>query len=651
MKSKVKLNSQIAFRAADWMFLQPQMLDLMHDAVITTDLNGTITGCNRAVSSVYAYTSEELVGQNVTILYAEEDAKMLSKTILPSVLETGLFRGEVRNRTQNGDYIYVHLSVALLRDADGTPTGMVGFSVDVTAQKLGSLAVRRSEEVEREIREHKAWSAKLEMLFAAVERAEDVFVITEAEPIDDPGPRILYVNRAFQRLTGYTPEEVLGKTQRILHGPRTDEIVLQRIRTALTRCQPIREELINYRKDGSEFWVDVSMFPIADEKGKYTHWMTIQRDTTVQNEIREKLLDGESRQRFLTETMPQLLWTADSEGRCTYVSRSCAEFLGMESREVLDGGWFSCVHPDDLAITAARWREAVETGTNFSVEYRLRRNDGQYLWFLHRASPRRNESGKIIEWVGTSTDIAMQKHAEEALRQSEKLAAVGRLAASIAHEINNPLSSVTNLLYLMGSHPSLDRVVRAYVRTAQEELARVSEITTQTLRFYKQSTSPAPARVAEIMDSVLSLFRRRILASNLQLKREYERTETLRCLAGEIRQVFGNLIANAVEASPEGGKLTIRIRPMRRFAGRQRLGVRITIADSGKGIAPEHLPHVFEPFFTTKGITGTGLGLWVTKDLVARHDGVISLRSSTRRGRSGTVISIFLPYEASETRE
>ena len=493
---EAKITPRIASRPADWMFLQPEMLDRMHDAVIVTDLNGIITGCNRAVNSIYAFDPQELVGQNVAVLYAEEDRHILADTVVPEVLRTGSFQGELRNRTQSGDYIYIHLSVALLRDADGTPTGMVGFSVDVTAQKLGTLAVRRTEEVERQIEQQKTSSAMMQMLYRAVERAEDVILVTEAEPLDEPGPRILYVNHAFERLTGYTPSEVIGKTPRILQGTRTDKAALRRIRTALSSWQPIREELINYRKDGSEFWVDLSIFPIANEDGWYTHWISIQRDTTPQNTLRERLAEEEARQRVLTEAIPQLLWTADQEGRCTYVSQACADFLGMAPSEILDGGWLGCVHPDDLEETGKKWSEALQLGATFVVEYRLRRNDGQYLWFLHRASPRRNESGQIVEWVGTSTDIALQKLSEEAMRQTEKLAAVGRLAASIAHEINNPLTSVTNLLFLLESNASLDNAGRSYLRTAQEELSRVAEITTQTLRFHKQSSSAASVRIS-----------------------------------------------------------------------------------------------------------------------------------------------------------
>jgi PAS domain S-box-containing protein len=632
-------------RPADWMFLQPGMLDLMHDAVITTDLHGIVTGCNRAVTSTYGYAHEELIGQSIAILYPEEDRHLLVDTVGPAVLSTGSFHGELRQRTRTGDYIYVHLAITLLRDAEGHPAGMAGFSVDVTAQKLGDIALRQRDRVELELQEQKAASALMKMLVGAVERAEDVILITEAGPVEKPGPRILYVNRAFQKLTGYAPEEVIGQTPRILQGLKTDRRALDRIHNALKSWQPIREELINYRKDGSDFWVDLSIFPIANDHGWYTHWMAIQRDTSEQNRLREQLVEGESRHRFLTESIPELLWTASAQGQCTYVSQSCAAFLGMPESQILGSGWFQCVHPDDVAGTAEKWNEALERGTFFETEYRLRRHDGQYVWFLHRARPRKSEDGRVLEWIGTSSDIALQKRSQEALRQTEKLAAVGRLASSIAHEINNPLTSVTNLLYLLSANSSLDRSAREYVQTAQEELARVSEITTQTLRFHKQSVHAAPARLEDVLDSVLALYRPRLLSSGIWLERQYQRDEPVVCLAADIRQALANIVGNAVEAMPNGGRLWIRKRASCDWKTRQRRGVRITVADSGSGIELEHRGRIFEPFFTTKGITGTGLGLWVTQDLIARHEGSISFRSSTRPGRSGTLMSIFLPFE------
>lgn len=632
-------------RPSDWMFLQPAILDQMHDSIIATDLKGIVTGCNRAAEQMFGYRQDELIGQDIDLLYVDEEHHRLRDVVHPTVLATGEYRGEMRKRTRSGEINWIHLSVSLLRDADGAPAGMVRFCLDVTARKLGEIAVRRNHDVERELKVARAESAMMKLLTSAIERSQDVFLIAEAEPLDLPGPRIQYVNPAFERLTGYTAAEVIGQTPRILQGRKTDRVALDRIRAALKAGLPVREELTNYRKDGTEYTVELSIVPLANEGGELTNWFAIQRDTTVQRRLRDELASGEARMHILTESMPQLLWTASGDGRCEFISQACAKFMGAELADIAGHGWYAYVHPEDLQRAGTAWAEAIQQKQVFVTEYRLRRFDGKYVWYLHRAVPRLGEAGELIEWIGSSTDIEQQKKSEEAIRQTEKLAAVGRLASSIAHEINNPLSSVTNLLFLLSNQPNLTRTAREYVRTAQEELARVGEITTQTLRFHKQQTFAAPARVAEILDAVLAFFRPKLAAGKLQVRREYASTEQLVCFSADLRQAFTNLIANAIEASSVGGRLRVRLRPSVSWKRRLRPGIRVTIGDTGHGMTPEVMQRIFEPFFTTKGITGTGLGLWITTDLLEKHDAMLSIRSSTRAGECGTVLSVFMPFE------
>lgn len=261
-----------------------------------------------------------------------------------------------------------------------------------------------------------------------------------------------------------------------------------------------------------------------------------------------------------------------------------------------------------------------------------------------------------IRWVGAVlVDATGRKQAEDALRKTEKLATAGRLAASIAHEINNPLEAVTNLLYLI-RQADLDEESAQYVDMAQHELARVSEITQQTLRFYRQSTLPGPAKLGELMDSVLTLHHGRLVAMQIKVTREYDAEAQLFCFSGEIRQLFTNLISNAVDAMmPDGGQVTIRIRKGRGGNDRELEGVVVTLADTGSGIPPETLPHIFEPFYTTKEATGTGLGLWVSTQILRKHEAQLRVRSRTRTegGVSGTVFRVFFPANGarSEIRE
>ncbi len=257
-----------------------------------------------------------------------------------------------------------------------------------------------------------------------------------------------------------------------------------------------------------------------------------------------------------------------------------------------------------------------------------------------------------VRWVGVIVlDASDRKRNEEALRRTEKLAATGRLAASIAHEINNPLEAITNLLFLLHNFCELDVTAANYVAMAQHEATRIAEITQQTLRFYRQSTLPTRANLGELLDSVLSIYNGRLNALNIQAEREYDAALDLYCFAGELRQVFANLVGNALDASSAGGRLAIRARRSRNWKNPAQSGVRFAVADTGTGMEPEVRERAFEAFFTTKETTGTGLGLWVSQEIVAKHRGLVHLRSRTGLGGrpGGTVFQIFIPDDASLT--
>jgi signal transduction histidine kinase/HAMP domain-containing protein len=251
-----------------------------------------------------------------------------------------------------------------------------------------------------------------------------------------------------------------------------------------------------------------------------------------------------------------------------------------------------------------------------------------------------------MRWVGVIVlDASQRKRNEEALRKTEKLAATGRLAASIAHEINNPLEAITNLLFLLRSYCGLQDPALNYVVMAEHEARRISEITQQTLRFYRQSTLPGRVKTGELLDSVLSLYPARINSLKLQVERRSDPELDLFCYAGELRQVFANLVGNAIDASSARGRLILRARPSRNWKDPAQRGIRFVVADTGSGMEPAVRQRIFEAFFTTKEITGTGLGLWVSQEIVQKHHGLIHVRSRTASagGPSGTVFQIFIP--------
>jgi signal transduction histidine kinase len=238
--------------------------------------------------------------------------------------------------------------------------------------------------------------------------------------------------------------------------------------------------------------------------------------------------------------------------------------------------------------------------------------------------------------------IAKNKAAEEAIRRAEKLAVAGRLAASISHEINNPLASVTNLLYLIGTSSSL-KEAKKHKKTAANELARISQIVTQTLRFYREPSKPTLVRLSEIVDSALALYRSKLTYAEIEVERDFRQCPPIVARAGELRQVLLNLIGNALDALDRGGRLKIRISNTREYRNGARFGVRLTVADTGSGIKPEVRKTLFEPFVSTKGDTGTGLGLWLSSEIINRHSGKIQVRSGALSQSSWTVFSVFLP--------
>jgi signal transduction histidine kinase len=228
------------------------------------------------------------------------------------------------------------------------------------------------------------------------------------------------------------------------------------------------------------------------------------------------------------------------------------------------------------------------------------------------------------------------------LRENQKLITLGRLTASIAHEINNPLESITNLLYLM--EVGKPEKSAEYLRMAQRELSRVVQISKQTLTFSRETSVRVRVQLAELMEEVLGLYTRKIGDKNLRIVRQYDTHEPVLVFPGEMRQVLSNLISNALEATDSRGRIIIRIRATRNWSGYNERGLRISIGDNGSGMSNEVLARLGEPFFTTKGQSGTGLGLWVTQSILTRYGGSLQIRSSSAPESHGTVFSLFLPH-------
>ena len=306
-----------------------------------------------------------------------------------------------------------------------------------------------------------------------------------------------------------------------------------------------------------------------------------------------------------------------------------------QSKRLMLGSLFPATSSD--AIT--RDIQRLEVGEDVFRDTLALHRSGELLHVSISLSPHLEAPGTLVGFSGIIRDVTASKKAERAVLESEKLASVGRLASSIAHEINNPLESVTNLLYILASRIE-DEETRQFVVTAQEELARVSHIATHTLRFHKQSSNKTDVHFQVLIESVLALYRGRLESSQVTVTVDCSSNAHLFCYEGELRQILVNLVANAYDAMRSGGRLVLRAHPSLDWKSGA-TGVRLLVADNGSGMNAETQRRLFEPFYSTKGIGGTGLGLWISKDLVAKNDGFISVRSSSRPGRSGTVFNLF----------
>ena len=371
------------------------------------------------------------------------------------------------------------------------------------------------------------------------------------------------------------------------------------------------------------------------------------------------LRSSEERFHRLVEATPLALLISDMEGRITYSNKGAERLLGFTQTELTSGqvGLEAILVPDDYGVLPSAadpggqvmrgLRQKMEGSHGETWEATCSRADRSAIPVLLGAAVLNPEAPADLRQLALFfVDLREQKRSEEVLRRTEKLAAAGRLAASIAHEINNPLEAITNCMYLL-EQGELDAGSRNYLEMAQRELDRVTHITTQTLRFYRQSSRPMPTAIPDLLDSVLALYEARIRDHGIQVIRDYADAPPIVALDGEVRQVLANLIGNAVDAmmgSAGPRTLVLRARPRRMWASGQAT-MALMIADRGSGISKAVLGRIYEPFFSTKGITGTGLGLWVSREIITKHNGLIQVRTR-ETDPSGTVFRLLLPLES-----
>ncbi|WP_158788047.1 PAS domain S-box protein [Granulicella sp. L46] len=591
------------------------VLESTTDGLATLDKDWRYSYMNEQGARMVGLRPADLIGNSLWELFPEAEENEFGREYRLAV-ETG--------KPRHFDSYYPEpLNVWLECHCYPTEHGLSVYFRNVTEQKVTEKALRLSE-------------SRFRKLFES-----DLMGIG----IPDRFGGFRDCNEGLLRLTGYTRADQDAGLVRWDTMTPTEyaEVDAAHIKEALERgsCTPYEKEFI--RKDGTRVPI-LCGYALLEESGD--EFIGFALDLSRQKEVERELREREERFRVLAESMPPMIWMSNGDGENIYCNRRARDYFGVDEAAMMGFGWRKFLHPEDTAKTDAIWARCFETAEPYVDELRLRRKDGVYRHFLARAVPIRNEAGECERWIGSATDVHDQKLAEAALRKSEKLATAGRLAASIAHEINNPLAGVTNALYLALQDESLGVETKGYLKMAEQELRRVSHMTTQTLQFHKQTNLPARVDVSDVVGSVLELFAGRLASKNIVVNAECEPGAFATCFGDEIRQVVANLVSNAMDAMPEGGRLRVRVRRSRGWAKGWVEGVKIAVADTGYGIATTVLEHIFEPFVTTKEATGIGLGLWVSDEIVRKHGGWIRVRSLSEGRVSGTAFAIFIPADA-----
>jgi PAS domain S-box-containing protein len=444
-------------------------------------------------------------------------------------------------------------------------------------------------------------------------------------------------NEGARRIFGYEADEMIGQPilrlipDDLLH---EEDYILGKIRAG-ERVDHF--ETTRRKKNGIRVPISVTISPIKDDSGTVVGASKIARD------ISERRRADESRFRLaaIVDSADDAIISKDMNGIITSWNYGARRLFGYEEDEIVGQSILRLI-PEDLRHEEEEILRKLRAGDKIEhYETRRMSKTGELRDVSITISPILNSLGEVIGASKIARDVSDRKKVERMAVEAEKIATTGRMAAAIAHEINNPLGSVLNLIYLARQDGVSKQEIQRYLATAESELERVSHIARQTLGYYRDTGAPSEVHLRDLMENVLSVYRSKLLSHNIVVDTQYNDLRKISVRPGEIVQILSNVISNAIDAMPRAGKLSISVT---QAMSAERDGLQILVTDTGQGIRREHIGSVFDPFFTTKGNLGTGIGLWVARQLVERHGGQISLSSSTEFHNSGTALTIYLPF-------
>jgi PAS domain S-box-containing protein len=527
-------------------------------------------------------------------------------------------RVEYRIRHKDGSWRWIFSNSQIFRDGADKPVRWAGVNWDITERK----------NAEREVTE-------------AHQRTERVLSsITDGYYALDDQWRFVKVNPLAERHFMHTAAELLGRNIWEIARRTAESSIYQRYHEAVQQQLEIHFEAPSDLRPGS--WSELHVYPHRGGLEVYF------RDITDRKHAEEELRESKERLSLAIEAAELGTWEFDLASGKLIGSPRCFEFLGVpHDTEISYVRFLAAIHPDDRSRIDEAVLAALEQHQDYNVEMRTVWPDESVHWIAARGRAFYDAAGRAAHMYGVAQDSTQRKLAEEALMRNEKLATVGRMASSIAHEINNPLGAVTNILYLLKTCEGMPEIARIYLDTAEAELERVAHITRQALGFYSSRTAPARTSVSDVLESVIALLKSKISAKHATIERQWKGDARIMALEGELRQLFSNLISNSLDAIADHGTVSLRISCGRTLRDGRPCAT-VIVADDGPGVSPRTLAHLFEPFHTTKWPFGNGLGLWVCKQIVDRHCGTIRVRSRTSGARRGTTVAVALPVNGPE---
>lgn len=522
----------------------------------------------------------------------------------------------------------------------------IGIRLEVRAfSSRGGLAIYF-----RDITERHGTQETMRLLQSAISRLKDVVVITQAGPIA-AGPPIVFVNEAFTGMTGYTPVEVLGKTLRVLHGPRTDPEELSRSRDLLAKGLSVRTEIIAYTKDGREIWVEGELFPLLNDSGVTTHIVVVARDVTQRKKAELLLKESTERFRIVAQATADVVWDWNLTDDTMWWSDGMRTVFGYapEQRSPTSESWTAALHPEDYARVLAGIHAVIEGGgEKWADEYRFIRADGSCAQVMDRGSVIRDNEGRAMRMVGSMVDVTTQRELEDQLRQSQRLEAVGQLTGGVAHDFNNLLTVILSNAELLESRLVGNDQLHMLAEMTRLAAERGAELTSRLLSFSRrQALDPQPVDVRGLAHSMDQLLRR-ALGEQVEI-RIVSSGDVWDALidALQLESALLNLCINARDAMPGGGSLLIEVANAAPDKDAPGDFVMLSVIDTGIGMDEATRARVFEPFFTTKEVgKGSGLGLSMVYGFITQSKGHIAIESEVGHGTS---VKLYLP-RARETR-